>query len=129
MTLSALTLGLFQQIGWPEMLIVLGIGVLLFGRRLPEIGRSIGKGIVEFKRGIKDINDDIEDESRSSGSHSKNRSSGTRSGSDAGWKSAGGDPHDARPEQRENRSSLAPGSDGGPMSEPETISTERQQGG
>jgi len=46
-----------------EWIIILVIGLLLFGRRLPEVGRSIGKSIVEFKRGIKGINDEIETES------------------------------------------------------------------
>ena len=49
--------------GWAELLVVATVGLLIFGRRLPEVGRSLGKGIVEFKRGIRGINDDIEDES------------------------------------------------------------------
>lgn len=57
------TLGLFGNIGHWELLIVLAIGLLVFGRRLPEVGRSLGKGIVEFKRGLKDIEDDIDHES------------------------------------------------------------------
>ena len=39
------------NLGPMEMLIVMGIAVLLFGKRLPEVGRSLGKGIVEFKKG------------------------------------------------------------------------------
>ncbi|NUQ66180.1 MAG: twin-arginine translocase TatA/TatE family subunit [Pirellulales bacterium] len=42
-----------------EMLIVGIIAVLLFGKRLPEVGRSLGKGIVEFKKGIRGIEDEI----------------------------------------------------------------------
>jgi TatA/E family protein of Tat protein translocase len=59
------TLGFFslQNIGLPEMLVVLVIGLLLFGKRLPEVGRSLGKGIVEFKRGLKGMADEIEEES------------------------------------------------------------------
>jgi sec-independent protein translocase protein TatA len=43
-----------------HLLVLLGIGVLLFGKRLPEIGRSLGKGIVEFKKGLKGLEDDVE---------------------------------------------------------------------
>ncbi len=35
-----------------EMLIVGVIAVLLFGNRLPEVGRSLGKGLIEFKKGL-----------------------------------------------------------------------------
>ena len=51
--------GLFN-LGAQEMLILLIIGVLLFGRKLPEVGRYLGKGIVEFKKGIKGLEDDYE---------------------------------------------------------------------
>src|SRR5579871_3899018 len=43
----------------PHMLILLVIGLLIFGKRLPEVGRSLGKGIVEFKKGLKGVEDDI----------------------------------------------------------------------
>jgi sec-independent protein translocase protein TatA len=43
------------RIGLPELLIILVIVVLIFGaNRLPELGRGIGKGIKNFKDGIKD---------------------------------------------------------------------------
>ena len=48
---------------WPgpfEMLVIAGLGLLIFGKRLPEVGRSIGKGIVEFKRGLKDVETEVE---------------------------------------------------------------------
>ena len=48
------------QMGWMEILIILGLGVILFGRRLPEVGRYLGKGIVEFKKGLKGIEDEVE---------------------------------------------------------------------
>lgn len=41
-------------------MIILGIAVLLFGKRLPEVGRSLGKGIVEFKKGIRGVEDEID---------------------------------------------------------------------
>jgi len=44
-----------------EIMLLVLIAVLLFGaRKLPELGRSLGKGIVEFKKGIKGIEDDVE---------------------------------------------------------------------
>lgn len=48
-------------IGPMEMVIVGIIALLLFGKRLPEVARSLGKGIVEFKKGIHGIEDDIHD--------------------------------------------------------------------
>ena len=44
--------------GW-EWIVLLVIGLLLFGRRLPEVGRSIGQGIKEFKKGLKEVEDDV----------------------------------------------------------------------
>ena len=53
----------FGMPGTTEWIIILIIGLLIFGRRLPEVGRSLGKGITEFKKGIKGIEDDIDVES------------------------------------------------------------------
>ncbi|MGD2108828.1 MAG: twin-arginine translocase TatA/TatE family subunit [Phycisphaerae bacterium] len=45
--------------------IVIGIvALLIFGRRLPDVARSVGKSIVEFKKGIRDVKDDIDVQSR-----------------------------------------------------------------
>jgi len=46
-------------IGWTEMLVIGVVAVLIFGRRLPEVGRSLGQGLLEFKKGIKDTEKDI----------------------------------------------------------------------
>lgn len=48
--------------GW-EWLIILIVALLIFGRRLPEVMKSLGRGIVEFKKGVKGVEDDIEDAS------------------------------------------------------------------
>jgi len=37
--------------GWAEVVVLGLVGLLVFGRRLPEVGKSLGKGIVEFKKG------------------------------------------------------------------------------
>jgi sec-independent protein translocase protein TatA len=47
------------NLGWQELLIIAFIALLIFGRRLPEVGRSLGKGIVEFKKGLQDTGDEI----------------------------------------------------------------------
>ena len=52
-----------------EWSILLVLGLLIFGRRLPEVGRSLGRGIVEFKKGIRGIEEDIDEESSKSGPH------------------------------------------------------------
>ena len=44
-----------------EWLVVLAIGLLLFGKRLPEVGRSLGQGINEFKKGLKDVDGGAKD--------------------------------------------------------------------
>jgi sec-independent protein translocase protein TatA len=69
MTVAAHTYGLlgFMLPGGSEWVILLVLGLLIFGRRLPEVGRSLGKGIVEFKRGIKGIEDDVDSESSKPG--------------------------------------------------------------
>ncbi|MCA9102715.1 MAG: twin-arginine translocase TatA/TatE family subunit [Pirellulales bacterium] len=51
--------GFLGTIGNWELMVILIIAVLLFGKRLPEVGRSLGKGLVEFKKGIKGIEDEV----------------------------------------------------------------------
>ena len=46
--------------GIGEMIVLLILGVLLFGRKLPEIGRSVGKTIVELKKGMAGIEDHVD---------------------------------------------------------------------
>ena len=50
--------------GGYELVIIAGIALLLFGHRLPSVMRSLGRGVVEFKRGVAGVEDDIEEASR-----------------------------------------------------------------
>ena len=42
-----------------HLLVVLVIGILLFGKRLPEMGRYLGKGLMEFKKGMQGLEDEV----------------------------------------------------------------------
>lgn len=44
-----------------HLLVIMVVLLLLFGSRLPEVARSIGRSVNEFKRGLKDVNDDVDD--------------------------------------------------------------------
>jgi sec-independent protein translocase protein TatA len=48
--------------GW-EWFIILIVALLIFGKRLPEVMKSLGRGVVEFKKGIKGVEDEVEDAS------------------------------------------------------------------
>lgn len=46
-------------LGFQEIILLLLLGVLLFGRKLPDIGRSLGKTVIEFKKGINGMEEEI----------------------------------------------------------------------
>ncbi|MEM9420196.1 MAG: twin-arginine translocase TatA/TatE family subunit [Planctomycetota bacterium] len=53
-----LALGMPGPMEW----IIIGIiGVLIFGKRLPSVGKSLGQGIVEFKKGLSGVKDELDD--------------------------------------------------------------------
>lgn len=55
---------LFGGLSMGELIVVAIIGLLLFGRRLPEISRSLGRSVVEFKRGFQDIEREVHEVDR-----------------------------------------------------------------
>lgn len=52
-------LAFFPMPGPMEMIIFGVIALLLFGKRLPEVARGLGKGIVEFKKGLNDVSNEV----------------------------------------------------------------------
>lgn len=65
-TSSPVSVLAFWTPGPMEFVILAILGLLLFGRRLPEVGRSLGRSIVEFRKGIKGIEDEVEQHSKPS---------------------------------------------------------------
>jgi len=54
---------MFGNIGFPELLIILTIALLVFGpRKLPEVGKSLGKALREFRKTSDEIKEKIEEE-------------------------------------------------------------------
>lgn len=49
------------MLGWGEMLVIGLVALLVFGKRLPEVARSLGKGVVEFKKGLRGIENEVDD--------------------------------------------------------------------
>jgi len=53
------------SLGFPELIVIFVIALIIFGpRKLPEIGRSLGKGLAEFKKASNDLRSTLEEEIR-----------------------------------------------------------------
>ena len=61
----------FGAPGPMEMIVIAVVVLLLFGNRLPSVMRSLGRGVVEFKKGINGIEDEVEKAGKQDDSTSK----------------------------------------------------------
>jgi sec-independent protein translocase protein TatA len=51
---------MFNNLGFPEILLILIVALLIFGpKKLPELGKSLGQGIREFKKSMNNIQDEV----------------------------------------------------------------------
>jgi sec-independent protein translocase protein TatA len=56
---------MFGSIGFPELLVIFVIALIVFGpRKLPELGKSLGKSLAEFKRASNELRSTLEEEVR-----------------------------------------------------------------
>jgi sec-independent protein translocase protein TatA len=84
--MNTLALAFLNNLSMWEILIILAVALLLFGKRLPGLGKSLGQGIVEFKKGLKGISDEPQEDVKTSSANRDGEQSANATGSRAGLK-------------------------------------------
>jgi sec-independent protein translocase protein TatA len=52
-----------MNLGMPELIFIFFLALLIFGpKKLPELGKTLGKGLAEFKRATNDLKDSLQEE-------------------------------------------------------------------
>jgi TatA/E family protein of Tat protein translocase len=65
---------MFGSVGVPELIIIFTIALIIFGpRKLPELGKSLGKSLAEFKRASNELKNTLDEEIRSEDRRSAER--------------------------------------------------------
>ncbi len=82
---------MFGSIGMPELIIIFLVALIIFGpRKLPELGKSLGRSLTEFKRASNELRSTLEDEIRLE--DQRDRAQTTKAATPAVTAPASGDP-------------------------------------
>jgi len=71
-------LAFLNQVGPLELILIAVVALILFGGRLPEVGRNIGRSLAQFKKGLQDMREEIEREEPPEGTSRPGRAGGGR---------------------------------------------------
>ena len=98
---------MFGMPGPFEMAVIAVIGLLLFGKRLPDVARNVGRSMTEFKRGMSDVSSDVRDSYHNDTPAARPKAIDTRDTDVAKF-----DPAEA-PDEEDNTTADAPTSEAG----------------